>query len=162
VFKITKIGNDNYRIKTSHYPYISNNKHSRNIALLGIGGNIGDVNKRFEHLFWFLKRSRFVKILQTSPILKNPPFGYENQPFFYNAIILVDTKLTPIELLRFILHVEKKFGRKRSFKNAPRTLDIDMIKYGKLILNKSNLVLPHPFWSVRDSVLLPLAWMKGV
>lgn len=162
MFKITDIGNNHYKIKTTHYPYISNKKHNRHIALLGIGGNIGNVNRRFEHLFWFLKRSGFVKILQTSPILKNPPFGYENQPFFYNALILIDTKLTPIELLRFILHTEKKFGRKRSFKNAPRTLDIDMIKYDKIILNRSNLVLPHPFWSARDSVLLPLSWMKGV
>lgn len=162
MFKITDIGSNNYKIKTSHYPYISNKKYNRHKVLLGIGGNIGNVTKRFEHLYWFLKRSGFINIIQTSPILKNPPFGYMEQPFFYNALILVDTELTPTELLRFILYTEKKFGRKRSFKNAPRTLDIDMIKYDKIILNKSNLILPHPFWGVRDSVLLPLSWMKGL
>lgn len=161
MFKITKIDSDNYKIATSNYPYISNKKYNNHTALLGIGGNIGDVIRRFEHLFWFLRRSKHIRILETSPILKNPPFGFDDQPFFYNALMLVDTRLTPIELLRFILDVEKKFGRKRSFKNAPRTLDIDMIKYEKIILNKPSLVLPHPFWNTRDSVLLPLSWMRG-
>ncbi|MBD3808456.1 MAG: 2-amino-4-hydroxy-6-hydroxymethyldihydropteridine diphosphokinase [Epsilonproteobacteria bacterium] len=162
MFKLTKIDNYNYKVRTQHYPYISNAKHTGHAVLLGIGGNIGDVVRRFEHLFWFLKRSKQVRIMQTSPILKNPPFGYMDQPYFYNALLLIDTKLTPMKLLRFILNTEKKFGRKRSFKNAPRTLDIDMIKYEKLIFNRPNLVLPHPFWNTRDSVLLPLSWMRGV
>jgi len=161
VFKVTKIDNYNYKVRTEHYPYISNAKQTGHRVLLGIGGNIGDVVRRFEHLFWFLKRSKHVRIIQTSPILKNPPFGYLEQPYFFNALLLIDTKLTPVKLLRFILDTEKKFGRKRSFKNAPRTLDIDIIKYEKLILNKQNLVLPHPFWNIRDSVLLPLSWMRG-
>lgn len=157
-----KIGEHLYKIRSQHYPFIVNKKYGGNKVLLGIGGNVGNVVRRFEHLFWFLKRSRFVNILQTSPILKNPPFGYKDQPFFYNALVLIETNLTPEKLLYFILNAEKKFGRKRSFKNAPRTLDIDMIKYGKITLNRKNLVLPHPFWSTRDSVLLPLSWMKGV
>jgi len=161
VFKVTKIDNCNYKVRTQHYPYISNAKQTGHTVLLGIGGNIGDVVRRFEHLFWFLKRSKHVRIIQASPMLKNPPFGYQDQPYFFNALLLIDTKLTPAKLLRFILDTEKKFGRKRSFKNAPRTLDIDMIKYEKLISKRPNLVLPHPFWNTRDSVLLPLSWMRG-
>lgn len=161
MFKITKIDIDNCKVVTSNYPYISNKKTNNHTVLLGIGGNVGNVVRRFEHLFWFFRRSNHIRILQTSPILKNPPFGYHDQSFFYNALVLIDTRLSPAQLLRFILNVEKKFGRKRSFKNAPRTLDIDMIKYDKLILNKSNLVLPHPFWNTRNSVLLPLSWMRG-
>ena len=68
-------------------------------AVLGIGGNIGDVRRRFNHLFFFFRRSPYVDILETSPVLKNPPFGYLNQPYFFNSIVLIKTSLNPKELL---------------------------------------------------------------
>jgi len=129
-------------------------------ALLGIGGNIGDVRRRFRHLFVHLSREPFVEIIETAPILKNPPFGYLDQPDFYNTLIFVKTCLKPKALLRYILRVEKRFGRKRSFQDAPRTLDIDMIFYERVRLNTPRLCLPHHGWNDRDSVLIPLALMK--
>ena len=99
-------------------------------------------------------------MLQTSPILKNPPFGYTNQDDFYNAIMVISTTKTPKELLEYILRVEKKFSRKRPFKDAPRTLDIDMIFYDDIILNTKKLTLPHPQYSSRVSVLIPLSYIK--
>jgi len=128
---------------------------------LGIGGNVGDTLRRFEHLFFFFQQSGFVHILETAPILKNPPFGYIEQEDFYNSIILVETYLTPKALLRYILKIEKRFGRKRLFKDAPRTLDIDIIFYEKQVMDSKVLKLPHPGWSKRDSVLIPLSYMKG-
>jgi len=152
----------NSLVKTSLYPFLRLKDKNNCSVLLGIGGNIGDVLRRFERLFFFFKRTSLVKIIETSPILKNPPFGYHEQDDFYNALILVETKLTPKVLLRYILSIEKKFGRKRSFKDAPRTLDIDMIFYENVKMNTTRLTLPHHGYKERDSVLIPLSLMKSL
>ena len=147
-------------ISTSHFPYNKASKDGKK-ALLGIGGNIGDVLRRFEHLFWYMQRSSFVRIVETSPILKNPAFGYTEQDDFYNALVLVETQLTPKMLLRYVLRVERLFGRKRSFQDAPRTLDIDIIFYENVTMESKTLTLPHPGWTKRLSVLIPLSYIKG-
>jgi len=100
------------------------NKNYKYVAVVGIGGNEGDVRKRFRNLYMYLRRCSLVSISETSPILQNPPFGYLDQKDFYNAVMLIRTSLSPKAFLKFLLHVEKIFGRKRSFKNAPRTLDV--------------------------------------
>ncbi len=145
---------------TPHFPYNTKSRGGHK-ALLGIGGNIGDVVRRFEHLFFYLKRSSFVHMVETAPILKNPPFGYLEQGDFYNSLILVETHLTPQALLRYMLRVEKVFGRKRLFKDGPRTLDIDIIFYENVKMDTKRLTLPHPAWRERESVLIPLSYMKG-
>jgi len=149
-------------IKTKLYPSSQRTKGFKHKATLGIGGNIGDTIRRFERLFYYLQKSNQIHIIQTSPILKNPPFGYTKQDDFYNAILVVETSLTPKELLRFILRVEKQFGRKRSFKDAPRTLDIDMIFFDDITMNSRELILPHPHYSSRVSVLIPLSHIQRV
>jgi len=156
-----KLNKNNTLIYQANYPYLSINKSSKNYqATLGIGGNIGDVKRRFNHLFWYLKRSPFVDIVETSPILKNPPFGYLEQDYFYNSLIIVKTCLRPKALLRYILAVENRFGRRRSFQDAPRTLDIDMIFYENVHMRSERLTLPHPSWHKRDSVLIPLSYIQ--
>jgi len=147
-------------IKTAQYPALFESRGGSKV-LLGIGGNIGDVVRRFEHLLVFLKRSNLVRVIETAPILKNPPFGYRQQADFYNSLLLVETKLTPKTLLRYVLRVEKLFGRKRSFQDAPRTLDIDIIFYENVVMDTSTLKLPHSGWRERASVLIPLSYMKG-
>ena len=126
-----------------------------------MGGNLGDVPARFERLWRYWQHTDQVAIVQTSPILRNPPFGYAEQPDFYNAVIHLRTRLDPHALLRYILYTEKRFGRTRSFANAPRTLDLDMIFYEKRTLETPRLSLPHPHWRERDSVVMPLGLMKG-
>ncbi len=148
-------------IFTPHFPYNAKKESKkRHKVLLGIGGNIGDVVRRFEHLFVFWQKSGFVELLETSPILRNPPFGYTQQPDFYNAVVLVATDLTPAQMLAYALRTEKRFGRKRLFKDAPRTLDIDLIFYDDITMQSKRLTLPHPGWHVRSSVLIPLSMMK--
>jgi 2-amino-4-hydroxy-6-hydroxymethyldihydropteridine diphosphokinase len=151
----------NVLIKWGHYPYRDHQNVGMKKAWLGIGGNVGDTLRRFEHLFFYFQRSALVNILETAPILKNPPFGYIDQADFYNSVILIETNLTPKALLRYILKVEKQFGRKRLFKDAPRTLDIDIIFYENRVIESKDLTLPHPGWSQRDSVRIPLSYMKG-
>ena len=159
-----KIDSKHTLIRTEHFPCdLSSGGTHRAVGthkvLLGIGGNIGDVVRRFEHLFWYLKRSSFVSVRKTAPLLKNPPFGYMNQEDFYNSLILVETFLTPMALLRYVLHVEKIFGRKRLFKDGPRTLDIDIIFYDNVKMETVKLTLPHPGWKERSSVLIPLGYL---
>ncbi len=156
----------NTLIYTAHFPWQTKIpakafNHSKHKAILGIGGNIGDVCRRFEHLFWFLKRSKYITILQSTPILENPPFGLVDQDDFSNALLLLSTSLTPRELLAYILRVERLFGRKRVVPNGPRTLDIDIIFYDAIQMNSKELTIPHPQWMQRDSVLIPLSLMKG-
>jgi len=160
--KRKKLNKADTLVFSEHFPYrrktAGSQKHK---ALLGIGGNIGDVLRRFEHLFILMRASKFIRILETAPILKNPPFGYLEQDDFYNSLILIETDLTPRALLRYILRIEKHFGRKRLFKDAPRTLDIDMIFYDAVQMHSKELTLPHPAWMQRNSVLIPLSMMKG-
>jgi len=156
-----QLDQNNRLIFQKNYPYLSNEKsHKPFQATLGIGGNIGDVKRRFNHLFYHLQKSPFLDVVETSPLLKNPPFGYLEQDDFHNALIIVKTCLYPKALLRYILHVEKKFGRKRSFPDAPRTLDIDMIFYEEMEINSKELTLPHPDWMNRTSVIIPLQYIK--
>jgi len=157
-----KLNQNNTLIHQPNYPYLTNQKSLHpHQALLGIGGNIGDVRRRFNHLFVYLQRSPFIEIIETAPILQNPPFGYLDQDDFYNSLIYVKTCLKPKALLRYILSVEDRFGRKRSFQDAPRTLDIDMIFYEEVAMQHKRLILPHHGWNSRDSVLIPLSMMKS-
>lgn len=161
MIKKRKLDGKHTLINTIHYPMqiapISKMQHK---AVIGVGGNIGDVLRRFEHLFWLLKRSSYLQIIQTAPILKNPPFGFHYQPDFYNTLIVISTVLTPRELLRYLQHIEKRFRRKRYFKDAPRTLDLDIIFYDDIQIDTDRLTIPHTDWMNRDSVLIPLQYLK--
>jgi 2-amino-4-hydroxy-6-hydroxymethyldihydropteridine diphosphokinase len=158
-----QLNSSNKLIFNRYYPYLSKKEDiKKKKVLLGIGGNIGDVVRRFIHLFYYFKKSKFLNIIETAPILKNPPFGYLEQDDFYNSLIVVETNLTPKKLLKYLLHVEKIFSRKRLFKDAPRTLDIDIIFYENIKINTTILSLPHPQWSKRDSVLIPLKYLSKI
>jgi len=156
-----ELNSSNKLIFSKYYPFLSKKEDiKKKRVLLGIGGNIGDVVRRFIHLFYYLRKSNFLNIIETTPIVKNPPFGYLNQDDFYNSLIVIETDLTPKELLKYLLHIEKIFSRKRLFKDAPRTLDIDIIFYENIEMNTTTLSLPHPQWRKRDSVLIPLKYLS--
>ena len=133
----------------------------RHTALIGIGGNVGDVPRRFKRLLRYFREFPRIDVAATSPILKNPPFGYTDQPDFYNAVMLIRTDLTPMKLLRDLLRIEKRFGRVRSFPNAPRTLDLDIIFFESKKMYNKILTIPHPHWNERDSVLIPMIYLQA-
>ena len=147
--------------KSLRFPYKKRSKtHLRYVATIGIGGNIADVRRRFNHLFFQLKRDVNIELLQTSLILKNPPFGYTNQDDFFNSIVIVKTSMRAELFLDYLLRLEKKFRRQRSFANAPRTLDLDIIFFDNRTIKTNKLTVPHPSWSSRESVVIPLASMS--
>ncbi|RDU68903.1 2-amino-4-hydroxy-6-hydroxymethyldihydropteridine diphosphokinase [Helicobacter cholecystus] len=145
---------------TSYFPYTSKKPFIyRNKVLLGIGGNLGDCIKRFCALFKQIQSHPRLSILSTSPIYRNPPFGYTEQNDFYNATIELSTNLSLIELFSIVFYWERRWGRlrKREFKNAPRTLDIDILWFNQAKIKRPYLTIPHPYWQERESVLVPLS-----
>ena len=130
-------------------------------VVLGIGANIGTQDKilaRFWHLLCFFASHSRIFGISTSPIYRNPPFGYANQAHFYNALITLSTSLSLLQIYALVFYAERKFGRvrKREFKNAPRTIDIDIIFYSDCIFRAKYLTLPHPSYHNRASVLIPM------
>jgi len=133
--------------------------NKNNTITIGIGGNIGNTTTIFKKLFLMLQQDSRFCIQRTSPILQNPPFGYIEQNDFFNAIIVLKSKLSPYEALRAFQRYENRFKRERSFQDAPRTLDIDIIFFNNLILNTKDLIIPHKGYKQRDSVLIPLKFV---
>lgn len=85
------------------------------------------------------------------------PVGYLDQPRFINAAAVLETELTPVELMRALLEIEQSMGRERVIAKGPRVIDLDLLLYGDKIMNTAELTLPHPEMQVRRFVLEPLA-----
>jgi 2-amino-4-hydroxy-6-hydroxymethyldihydropteridine diphosphokinase len=96
------------------------------------------------------------RILQISSLYQTAPWGETDQADFLNQVLLIETAMSPESLLKAILSIEENLGRKRSVKNAPRTIDIDILFYDRLILEVPGLCIPHPRISERRFVLEPL------
>lgn len=141
------------------YKKVKTSAHRYKVTI-GIGGNVGDVLRRFNHLFFKLQIDKRVELLQTAPILKNPPFGYTDQDDFLNSVIVLATSMEPRVFLTYLMRLEKRFSRKRSFTNAPRTLDLDILFFDDRTIDTKSLKVPHPQWMKRESVLIPLSRIK--
>jgi 2-amino-4-hydroxy-6-hydroxymethyldihydropteridine diphosphokinase len=140
------------------FPYAGNGRpRYRYTAVIGVGGNVGDVRRRFIRLFETLRRRPGVEILRSAPILENPPFGFLDQAPFHNTVMELSTSMQPRAFLRFLWRLERQFGRKRSFPNAPRTLDLDILFFDSRVVATTELQIPHPHWHERQSVVIPLA-----
>jgi 2-amino-4-hydroxy-6-hydroxymethyldihydropteridine diphosphokinase len=128
-------------------------------AIIALGGNVGDVRATFGRAIANICGMAQAALLARSSDYATPPWGEEDQPRFINACVAIDTSLDPHALL-FVLHkVEQKFGRDRANERrwGPRTLDLDLIAYDNVVLDKPELTLPHPRLFERAFVLVPLA-----
>ena len=96
------------------------------------------------------------RILQISSLYETAPWGKTDQSDFLNQVLLVETNLGPHPLLHALLSIEESLGRKRSVRNAPRTIDIDILFFDQLILKEPGLEIPHPRIADRRFVLEPL------
>ncbi|MBZ7988056.1 2-amino-4-hydroxy-6-hydroxymethyldihydropteridine diphosphokinase [Campylobacter canadensis] len=112
-------------------------------ALISLGANIAPEEFRFKQLFRKFLSDRRIKINQSSFLLINEAFGYKEQKDFTNALVFLQSSLHARELLKLLQHYENIFKRKRTFKNAPRTLDLDIIFFSKKSYKDSRLCLPH-------------------
>lgn len=128
-------------------------------ALLALGGNVGDVRTTFDRALARLCDGREVRLMARSSDYRTPAWGVTDQPPFINCCISVATQLAPDDLLARAQAVERAFGRDRSREQhwGSRTLDIDILAYDALTLDRPDLVLPHPRLFERAFVLAPLA-----
>jgi 2-amino-4-hydroxy-6-hydroxymethyldihydropteridine diphosphokinase len=124
-------------------------------VFLGVGTNLGNRMANLEAAQ--LAVSKFAVIVKTSRIFETKPWGFLEQPDFFNQVWEVSTTLSPLELLSSIKQMEFNFGRKPTVKYGPRLIDIDILLYSNLIFKSSALVIPHPYISERAFVLAPLA-----
>lgn len=125
-------------------------------AILGIGTNMGDRLKNLEYAVTALNKVPMVKITESSFVYETKPWGFTEQQNFYNAVLKVQTELSPNALLGVCLGIEAGMGRIREFKNGPRIIDIDLLLYENEESDTTELKLPHPFIRERDFVLAPL------
>lgn len=125
-------------------------------AYVGLGSNIGD---RMEHLRAAVEDiHRCVgRNIRYSSAYETEPIGLELQPRFLNAVCGVDTDMQPRDLLNALLVIEDSHGRRRTSRNGPRTLDLDILLYGEFMTDESGLTVPHPRMTERRFVLVPLA-----
>ncbi|HUE99764.1 MAG TPA: 2-amino-4-hydroxy-6-hydroxymethyldihydropteridine diphosphokinase [Anaerolineales bacterium] len=124
------------------------------IVYLALGTNLGDRLANLKQAIAALTPQMEVKV--KSPVYETPPWGYEDQPKFLNQVIKAKTYLDPELLLKHLKRLEIALGRKTSFPNGPRSIDIDILFYDDLAVNKPSLIIPHPRLHERGFVLLPL------
>ena len=121
---------------------------------LGLGTNVGDrqtnLRTALDHL------NQLVSITIISSIYETDPVGYADQPRFWNIVVRAQTTLGPTELLEQLVAIEKQMGRERTFRNAPRIIDIDILLYSDAVVSEPGLELPHPRMTERAFVLAPL------
>lgn len=123
---------------------------------LGLGSNLPE---RLENLKKALKRlkKREIALISVSRVYETEPFGYAEQPKFYNIAIRALTSLEPAELLLELKQIEKKMGREAAVKWGPRIIDIDILLYNDIILKTDELNIPHSGILERYFVLMPLS-----
>jgi 2-amino-4-hydroxy-6-hydroxymethyldihydropteridine diphosphokinase len=128
-------------------------------ALVGLGGNIGDVRTALDRAVAAFCDGTDVRLLAQSSDYATPPWGVVDQPAFVNRCIVVATALMPRALLDRALAVERTLGRDRSREQrwGPRAIDIDLLAYDDVALDEPGLTLPHPRLLERAFVLVPLA-----
>ncbi len=124
------------------------------IAYIGIGSNIAD--KRAHCLQAIEALGEAGRIVTASSFYCTEPVGYTEQEEFVNAVAAIETTLLPRELLRVCSAVESRMGRERTIRWGPRTIDLDILLYGDVVVNLPDLVVPHSRLAERRFVLVPL------
>ena len=125
-----------------------------NKTFLALGSNIGNWKFNFNRCLSLLQN--IGKLVSIGNIYISKPYGYQNQNDFYNTAVEFYTNSSPIKLMNELQLIEKNLHKNKFIKNGPRRIDIDIIFFNSLKLNKENLVIPHPRAVNRDFVIFPL------
>ena len=130
-------------------------------AFVGIGGNLGQARTTVLAAIDALAQLPQTQLIASSPLYGSAPLGENAEgPNYVNAVAQLQTSLSADALLRELHRIEGAFGRARSYKNAPRTLDLDILLYGDTVCHTDTLTLPHPRMHERAFVLYPLFDLK--
>lgn len=128
-------------------------------AFVGLGGNLGDVETTLTEALWAIDGLPQTSIRAQSAMYRTKPWGRDDQPDFINAVVELQTRMTPRVLLEHLLAIEEKFGRVRANEErwGPRALDLDLLVFGDQIIDEPGLHVPHPRLRERAFVLVPMA-----
>ncbi|QKS31547.1 MAG: 2-amino-4-hydroxy-6-hydroxymethyldihydropteridine diphosphokinase [Candidatus Accumulibacter similis] len=126
------------------------------LAFVALGANLAEPLEQVRAAGEALAGLPHARLLRMSSLYRTAPVGIRRQPDFINAVAALATTLAPHELLDALFVVERQFGRRRDFPQAPRTLDLDLLLYDQLLLDSERLSLPHPRMHLRAFVIAPL------
>ncbi len=127
------------------------------ISYVSIGTNLGDRAALLDFALRLLDALPTTRVAALSPIFETDPVGPPPQGAYLNAVVRIETALAPRALLDGLLSIEHAAGRERGARNAPRTLDLDLLLYGDRIVDEPGLSVPHPRLAERAFILEPLA-----
>lgn len=127
------------------------------VCYLGIGSNLGDRKRNIMQAVKKINALKDTEVIKLSKIIETDAVGGPaNQNKFLNAVLKIKTDLAPFVLLKKLKKIEKELGRTRAIRHGPRTIDLDILLYGNRIINRKNLIIPHPRMFERDFVIRPL------
>jgi 2-amino-4-hydroxy-6-hydroxymethyldihydropteridine diphosphokinase len=128
---------------------------------IGLGANLGNPEQTLkEAIFELSGLSQFAQ-LRASSLYASKPMGPAEQPDYVNAVVCAETDLDPLAVLDLLQAIEHQFGRQRSLRWGPRTLDLDLLLYGNETISLPRLTIPHPGLTQRDFVVVPLAELNA-
>ena len=130
-------------------------------AYLGIGSNLGDSEGYLRDALQKLSLSEDIRSVKSSRFMHTKPYGVPDQPDFLNAAVVLETLLTPQELLTFLHELEAEAGRVRKERWGARTLDLDILFYDRIVMDSEQLTIPHTDMANREFVLAPLAELNA-
>jgi 2-amino-4-hydroxy-6-hydroxymethyldihydropteridine diphosphokinase len=128
----------------------------QHLAFIGLGSNLEDPHSQLQRALAALGELPDTSLVAQSSLYRSAPLGFPDQPDFVNAVAKIVTALSPQVLLQALLQIEQSHGRERTFRNAPRTLDLDILLYDDVRLHEHGLTIPHPQMHRRAFVLRPL------
>lgn len=122
---------------------------------IGIGANLGDARETVIQAIALIGKLPDTQLVATSSLFSTAPIDAGGDDYV-NAVAKINTRLQPMELLQALQGLEQNFGRQRPYRNAPRTLDLDILLYGDQVISTEALEVPHPRMTQRAFVLIPL------
>lgn len=125
-------------------------------AYIGLGSNLADREGTIEEAVGLLRAEPGIEVVSVSSLRETEPWGRVAQPAFLNGAVALETTLEPRALLGVLLDVERRLGRVRDERWGPRTIDLDLLLYGDVVLDEPGLTVPHPLLHERAFVLEPL------
>jgi 2-amino-4-hydroxy-6-hydroxymethyldihydropteridine diphosphokinase len=126
------------------------------IAYIALGSNLDDPVQQVRMAIDAITVIAGCRLIKSSSLYTTAPQGYTEQPDFINAVVKIETSLSPLALWQALQAIEQAQKRVRVFKNGPRTIDCDLLTYDTITMNTEALILPHPRMLERDFVMKPL------
>lgn len=143
---------------------MSNTRESNGVSpshssFIGLGSNVGDREKNLHVALEALRK--IAEIKKISSLYETEPMEYKDQEWFLNMAVEITTRLKPRDLLKHLQQIEQSLGRVRELRYGPRTIDLDILLYGDIVMREKNLAIPHLRMHERAFVLVPLCEIAG-